>query len=309
MMKMPGKPGFLMLRKFGTEKPSTWTTSFVVDTPKLTRLCDEISARFARVGATPVFTFIVAFRDKRRERRNSVEEVFNLENGRSNPVTAMSILATGTTGAGHPLSCSIDFSNAQQNNVRLAVKGEDPMGTNDIHAALDERVQATFVKHWGQVVAGCTLIAILISGLLLFLNLSDSGGVSAGLTQTDFAELNQMAEHADNQAAQLAFIFELHRREIRKHVDQRAPIQFTRWITASAVATSILFIGVAALLAYLVFVCYPRAAFNWGEYGEHFENLKLRRKYIRNLVIGGVILGLVVNVAATGFSAQFRGRR
>jgi hypothetical protein len=308
MIKMRGKPGFLMLRKFGTEKPSTWTTSFVVDTPKLTRLCDEIDARFARVGATPVFTFIVAFRDKRRERRNSVEEVFNLDNGRSNPVTGMSIQANGKTEAGHPLSCSIEFSNAQQNNVRLAVKGEDPMGTNDLHAALDERVQATFAKRWGQVVAACTLIAILISGLF-FLDRWDSGGVSAGLTRTDFAELNQMAEHADNQEAQLAFIFELHRREIRKHIDQRAPIQFTRWMTASAVATSILFIGVAALLAYLVLVCYPRAVFNWGEYGEHFENLKLRRKYIRNLVIGGVILSLVVNVAATGFSAQFRGRR
>ena len=33
--------------------------------------------------------------------------------------------------------------------MRLAVKGADPMVTNDIHAALDERVQATFAKKLG----------------------------------------------------------------------------------------------------------------------------------------------------------------
>ena len=297
-----------MLTKFGTEKPSTWTTSFVLDTPKLTRLWSEINARFTQLGATATFNFTVGFRDKRRERQASVEEVVNLENRRNNPVIGMSVVANGTTAQGKPLSCSIEFSNEQKNNVRLAVKGADPMVTNDIHAALDERVQATFAKNWGQLVAALTLIVMLVGVLLLLANFTEPSPFYSALTPKDFAELNQMAEHANSEAAQLGFIFEMHRREIRQHVSRAAPVELTHWMTASVAATLILLIVVIALLAYLAFACYPRAVFNWGEYGEHFEDLKLRRKYIRNLVIGGVILDLIVNVAAAGL-APSRGRR
>jgi hypothetical protein len=223
-------------------------------------------------------------------------------------VTDISIVASDATAQGKSLSCSIEFSNEQKNNVRLAVKGADPMVTNDIHAALDERVQATFAKNWGQLVAALTLMAMLVGVLVLLVNFGEPSPFYSALTSKDFAELNQMAEHANSEAAQLGFIFEMHRREIRAHVNRAAPMELTHWMTASVGATLILLIVVIALLAHLAFACYPRAVFNWGEYGEHFENLKLRRKYIRNLVIGGVILGLIVNVAAAGFSAPSRGR-
>ncbi|HWX17265.1 MAG TPA: hypothetical protein VNY07_11810 [Chthoniobacterales bacterium] len=295
-----------MLKKFGTEKPSTWTAKFVLDTPKLTRLCAEITSRFAHVGATAVFNFTVGFRDKRRERRSSVEEVINLENTRSNPVNALSVQATGTTTDSKSLSCSVEFSNAQKDNVRLAVRGADPIITNDIHAALDERVEATFEKNWGQLVALLALLLIFVSALFVVARLPGGPGVFGDrLSQKDYAELNDLAEHASTDAAKLDFIFELHRREIQNVVGSTVPINVAQWMTASAVATLILLVCVTVLLAYLVLVCYPRAVFEWGEYGEYFENLKSRRKYIRNLVIVGVLVGLVVSVAATGFSGQF----
>ena len=85
------------------------------------------------------------------------------------------------------MSCSIEFSNEQKNNVRLAVKGADPMVTNDIHAALDERVQATFAKNWGQLVAVLTLIATLVGALLLLLNFMDPSPSFSTLTSKDSA--------------------------------------------------------------------------------------------------------------------------
>lgn len=271
----------------------------------MTRLCAEITSRFAHVGATAVFNLTVSFRDNRHERRSSVEEVINLENTRSNPVNALSVQATGTTTDSKSLSCSVEFSNAQKDNVRLAVRGADPIITNDIHAALDERVEATFEKNWGQLVALLALLAIFVSALFVVGLQGGPGVFGDRLRQKDYAELNDLAKHATTDAAKLDFIFELHRREIRNVVDSTVPINVAQWMTASAVATLILLACVTALLAYLVLVCYPRAVFEWGEYGEYFENLKSRRKYIRNLVIVGVLFGLVVNVAATGFSGQF----
>jgi len=61
------------------------------------------------------------------------------------------------------------------------------MVTNDIHAALDERVQATFAKNWGQLVAVLTLIAMLVGALLLLLNFMEPSPSFSTLTSKDFA--------------------------------------------------------------------------------------------------------------------------
>jgi len=278
----------------------TWYSSFVVDGAKLTRLDEVANDRLSRDGRKVTFEYVTNTAKNKLSKRSNLDEVLKLDNTRKDPIRSLSMTAFGTRNRDGvvDIKATVDFTPyrsrpEQKNSVRVTVAGTDHNLVNEVFATLYEQIERTLATMWAQLAAliGFAVIFALTLATLLLPRMSLA---YAQLSDGDLKTLTSLATNAHDMDSRVNFLYEFRRLELVSMNHLREGVRIggvTMGITIMVIVVC------AALLLYLGTVCYPRAVFAWGDYGEYYGLLAARRKGIwKWLVIslaGGILVSLI----------------
>jgi hypothetical protein len=177
----------------------------------------------------------------------------------------------------------------------LKVTGENQARVNELFAAAIEQIERTLIKPWSQVLAILAFAAIFFITLITFLH-PQRGLYSSLLSEGDIGELTKMAADARDPESRMAFVFEVQKREITTLAKRYQPLDVSGKSFPTMLVVGAIVLVTCSLLLYLVIVCYPRAVFAWGDYGEYYATLVSRRngiwKFLLITLAGGVLISL-----------------
>lgn len=279
----------------------TWTALFLLDSNKLTRIQDILTARLTRTAGPPSFKCDVTFKNGTADTFGTITDVLALDNTRRNPITSLTLSAHTSAGTDSRASCVVEFigktpgmvSGAPKQNIALRVDGENQIAKAETFAAVEEQIERTVITPWPVVAVALSLIAVLLLGLVAMGGLTLK--IGSGLSSPDVLQLDQLASNAKNTDDKLSFLFEARRREIHSSARLYEPVHVEQLMTLSGTLKILLFLGLLGLLLSMLF-CYRANVFLWGDYGEYYEILRERRKMIRNIIIVTLCIGIIVNL-------------
>jgi hypothetical protein len=285
---------------------------FLLDSNKLTRIQDILSARLTRTDGPPVFKCDVTFKNGTADTLQTITDVLALDNTRRNPITSLTVSAQTVAGADSPAGCVVEFigrttgSPAAKQNITLRVDGENQITKSETFAAVEEQIERTFISPWPMVAVALSLIAVLFLALFVL------GGrlqvIPTRLSSADLLQLDQLASDAKNSDDKLAFLFDAKRREIHSVASLYKPVPVESLITLSGILKTLVLLGLIGMLLGMLF-CYRVNTFLWGDYGEYYETLKERRKLLRNIVVGTFVVGVIVNLLSADLWQRYHSNR
>jgi hypothetical protein len=177
----------------------------------------------------------------------------------------------------------------------LKVTGENQTRVNELFAAAFEQIERTLITPWSQVLAIVAFAAIFVITLVTFLH-PQVGLYGSPLSEGDIGELTKMAADARDPESRMAFVFEVQKREIITLAKRYQAFDVSRKSLPTMLVVGGIVVVTCSLLLYLVVVCYPRAVFAWGDYGEYYATLVSRRngiwKFLLITLTGGVVISL-----------------
>jgi len=114
----------------------------------------------------------------------------------------------------------------------------------------------------------------------------------AQLSDHDLKTLTSLATNAHDTDSRVNFLYEFQRLELTSMNHLRQGIR----LGGVTLVVIIVIVVSAALLLYLGAVCYPRAVFAWGDYGEYYATLVARRKGIWKWLVASLLGGILITL-------------
>src|SRR4029077_1874492 len=115
-----------------------YTSPFVLDEAKLTRILTVIEERFGEADFEP--SFDVTLKNGKQVKVSAPEALLKLDNTIKNPVTSLDISAQNNDVAAH-----ITFDDSERKNIRIGVQGSNHNIRDELFADLEEQVEGTMV--------------------------------------------------------------------------------------------------------------------------------------------------------------------
>ena len=275
----------------------SWRSRFVLDESKLTRIHDVLVKRFPSNAVS--FSFVLTSKNGTTAKLANVREVLNMDNRVRNPVRSIVISAEAI--ADSELQARLEYkewrdsNDRREKNVELDVRGQDAAVVSEVFAAVEEQIDRTIESSLPQFVAFAFVVIVSVLLILLVLPHTSTAPMGQRLYLSDIQELSEASKSVTDEASQIAFLFDLHRREIEF---QRRTSTASGTFTLRDLALVAPALVVLILFLYLLLACYPRAVFSWGDFATHYARIIDRRKTIWNVIYVAIALGLVVNLAA-----------
>jgi hypothetical protein len=282
-----------------TTQRKRWKNAFVLDAGKLSRIVDVLEQRagdpsFAKPAAALAFS--VKFRDGRTLALGTLQDVLALDNSMRNPVTSLGIRL-----GYYPSSTTVTFSPDIFDDTSVDVAHPNSKIANGLFAELEEQVERTFsteLIHKAKALGGfwlITAIGLIAVMIAVILAAVVPSGATEKLTHEQASALDQSLASARTDSARLEALVATQRAQLAliPATQKTDPLPLFTARRIFFVLPGVLVLG---SLAYMVVVCYPRAVFAWGDYGEHFQRLLGRRRTIGAVVVVALIVGIVGNL-------------
>jgi hypothetical protein len=283
-----------------------YTSAFAIDPPKLTRIGSIVESRMAEVKATAKPRYLVRLQDGRRLEFGSLEDLTAYDNTAKNPVIALTLFYhDGLDDTLH--SVEFDLDSDIPHNVHLAVTGTSTKWSNETLAELDEQVERTFQHSWVHRYLKSRFVFLFspFLALMFIIILIVARLMSFGISHSEFSALRQRASVAQTTEQKIDYIFEA----TRVATNGVAALDFGALLGPLFTARVLfLILPIAIVLlggAYTIATCYPRAAFLWGDYADHYKHLMSRKKTVWLTVIAALVLGILGNLFAAALSRVF----
>ena len=297
---------------------TTLESSFVVDKPKLNRLTNLIYEKFSELGHTAVEHHEVHFTSHRVFETNSLTEVLQLDNSRRNQVEKfMMHFSVSSADGKSPLhEVNIEFDGRTPPDINLVVKSDNVKWASDVMAITEEQaermLQRSFLYKWANSegwIPGSVMLLLLLAFLFVFnpfksmeIDNRFSLQKTMWLTDGDLKELQEILATSSTLSSEK--VGDVIARQIRnisankKNVSLvTSSIDWRSWLVALPFVVS------AGCFVYLLINCYPPSAFLWGDEEEWYTNIISKRNTIWQLIVIGIVIGLISNLAVLGFSA------
>jgi hypothetical protein len=296
-----------------------YTSAFVIDRAKLSRMLGIIVERFTERGLTINMAFDIQTRNGRRFELHSSDDLFRMDNPVRNPIVSLEIgtradvvMEVSESAPTDVPYASVRFDSDKHDNVSLLVASADTTWASRLFGELEEQVERALAPTWMHRIRKIeiiTLLLMLVISFLMFasiLRLSNIGVESTAFSPSVVQQLSTQASHADTPNEQLQFIFEVQRRAVLRDNEASAQLKSIFWPFASFGLRSMLLalpvLLVAGSFVYMIVYLYPWAVFNWGDFEEHYRSLVGRRRGVWTLVIFALIVGIIGNLFVLGLS-------
>lgn len=295
----------------------TYSSVFIVDSAKLSRLANVIEERIKSISPTPFRHFeIRTYKDKVFSAR-ALERIFEHDNAVKNPIVNLKM--TFSDKDEEPTNSCTVFFDVSDPEIEVKIKGENPKWANDLFSEVDEQIERSFVANWVYSVKRqkshewmSILMALVMLPLMLFSFFVGGGSKKVEttnfLTPADVEVLQQFAVGATQQEDKVNFTYQLLTRQLNNsHKPEQVGTveQLTRLSDHLTFKSALLVLpAVVALcsLFYLLKYCYPGSSFLWGDMLEHYNTLVERRKVVWNAILIALLVGILGNLFVFGLS-------
>lgn len=290
---------------------------FILSKTKLIRIYEIVSRRFAEIcNDKEIITMInVSLKNGKSRRIDNIELLFDLDNSLTNNITFLSIFwKIGQKKDDDFTFISIDYiSNpCPIRRSSISLEGESPSFTwlNETFAQLEEQIDRTIPSGLIYKMRNLpselqTLIFLFIPLLLfmitfLFINEPKISNINA---QSRII-LNEKYKTAITIENKIDFLFDLASKQLGvDKISKESPRHFldvrTYFILSPILVTILIFL-------YLYFKCYPIYVFEWGDYEVYHAKLVERRKFLWNVIIGSLFIGIIANLFVYAVSDVYK---
>ncbi len=308
-----------------------YNRAFILEETKLTRLVEVVHGCLANPGSVTKDRFEVFAGRDRVEEATTLDEVFETENSRKNPVHRLVLTCSAPAPSpGHgDHEIQVDFASAAKETfatpaattlgIIVSVRSDVPGWSSRTLSAVEEQVDRTRfddIGHRGALAAFAILLLILLVGLLATylpfrLSTDSTIGRTMWLTEADIQKLSAAVDA--NETLTDEQVRELITMQLRNLADYLgvtvgnrppAPVPASN---RSKWEVVLLFGPLVVLMATALFLvrCYPNALFLWGDAIGRYENLKQTRSFLWSVLIGTAIVGVLTNAFKAGLLSHF----
>jgi len=296
----------------------TYSSVFIVDSAKLSRLANVIEERIKSISPTLLRHFeITTYKDKVFSAR-ALERIFEHDNAVKNPIVKLKMMFSDKDE--EPTNLCTVFFDVSDPEIEVQIKGENPKWANDLFSEVDEQIERSFVANWVYSVKrqksnewmSILMVLVTLPVMMLF-SLFPGGGSKKVetinfLTSADVEVLQQLAVGATRQEDKVNFTYQLLTRQLNNsHKPEQVGTveQLSRLSDYLTFKSALLVLpAVVALcsLFYLLKYCYPGSSFLWGDMLEHYNTLVERRKVVWNAILIALLVGILGNLFVSGLS-------
>ena len=293
-----------------TKVRKTFTSGFVLDKAKLTRMVSILEQRFIDEGLKFNPAFDIKLKNEKSIHLLTIDSLLSLDNAIKNTIEELNIEVTDKSG-GDSLACKVTYNNDKDDNVILSIESSDTKLSNQLFAELEEQVDRTFVDTWvHRYVRFETLIMMPVLGVMstviLLLIPSFLFGVPFSNEKGKLEQLASKAQGARTLEEKVDFIFEMQKREVIEKVDGMPPLFSSNLLNLNSLFIALPLAIVVGCIFYLFRYCYPRAVFLWGDYEEYYSRLKARRRTLWGAIMLSLVVGIIGNLFVLGVSKALR---
>ncbi len=318
-----------------------YRTAFVLDPSKFRRIVDVLEKGFEEFGDNYTADFEINFKNNKSLLLKTLDETLQLDNTKKNPIKGVQISYTLTGGN----SCHIIFQehqeiNSGKYNIFLQVQGADNKWVGSISSALEEQIERTLssgIFYWtgsnrtgdNQTVYKDLISSSSVTGrfFLLFVTFMITmatvmvnvrtpfrpSSTTMWLTAEQIALFKERSENLSSLEDKNTLVFDVLKAQLENIAPQPQPSilpDFSTLFPRNLSVAQFVFLILSPLtilgaIVYLFVVCYPRAVFNWGDYGEWYAAIVERRKTIWTVVIFAIIFGIISNLFIFGITPFF----
>lgn len=294
-----------------TKAEKRFLGDFVLDKAKLNRMLGIIEQRYKARGWGFQTDFDVKLKNGREFNSSNVEDVFQLDNSVTNPVTRLIVECKAPIEDKRELGASslLVFDGVGRAKIHLITESDSAKEANQLFAELEEQVERTLVSslfhkffgsNTGSSISWAFLFAVVVGLFTLLSLLSRSGqNVLPVLTNQDARALLDQSKDIKNLEDKIDFIFNLQKRQLAAGVENQSnsPLDSLRGVSTYRWALILLpILIIVGCLVYAVNSAYPEAVFLWGDYEQHYEQLVTRRRNIWLAVVVSLLLGIIGNL-------------
>jgi hypothetical protein len=284
------------------------SAAFLLDPPKLSRMLSIIEERFAAVELPFRPTYSLKLSKGKSVELTEVEEVLELDNAVKNPIRMLKVTAS-ESGIEGSLDATLRFDGLHTSTMDLSVTGTDARAANQLFVELEEQLERAvqtswvyrFVKTGRQLVsrallfyAGATLV-VLASALIL---------APRTPSRDDYSELRAQADSAVTQEEKLDFIFAAERQRLLDTAPNRT-LNMELLTSPKTWFVVVPLVLIMMSVTYLLYKCYPRAVFLWGDYAAHYESLRSRRATLWTVIVASLAIGVLSSLVASSLQSTF----
>jgi len=288
-----------------TVQTNRYTSPFVLDGAKLTRILTVLEGRFTSAGAAFNPAFRVTLRNGKNLRVAALSALLALDNTLKNPVSSLEIVASTDQ-----LGAAVTFDDTERNNIVVAVRGADPKVVGELFAEVEEQVERAMVRGWVPKLLGgawsiteLLLPLVLVGGLVAAAGtfiFSGSERLTVGLTKAAADEARRGLTGIRTVEDKINWLFEVERKKIELSATESEMdlAKFATWPNFFLALPILIAVG---CVIYMARTCYPRAVFVWGDWDEHYGNIVSKRRAVWGLIVLALVVGIVSSLFVTSF--------
>ncbi|MCP4747989.1 MAG: hypothetical protein GY874_17905 [Desulfobacteraceae bacterium] len=289
-----------------------FTNAFILNKTKLYRLCEVTNKRFKLIsGANEIKTiYEVELKKGKKHSISNIESLFDLDNSLINPITKLSIQWEFEDEDYNSTTISVDFSAAGSLiNSSIAVTGSSPSFNwlNETVGEIEEQLERCYLSGLIYKIknkyAFSHILALTIAFVLLFFSIFIEGEQKDQrfeLSDKELIYLSSIAEKAKTNDEKIDAIFQTIGKLYLKKSDKLKLYELFVDIRLYFIISPLLIILIS--WGYLYKKCYPLYVFEWGDCEENYKKLVDRKKFLWNVIIGSLVIGIFGNLFVYGFS-------
>lgn len=283
-----------------------YTSPFILDAAKLTRILTVIEDRFKSAGINFDPSFQVTLEDGKRVKVGTLDALLNLDNTIKNPVTSIEISDNSDSDK---LEASITFDGAREGNIAIVIRGSEPKIVGELFAEVEEQVERTRVGGWPQKLLGSSsALLIPFIGTLTVVSMSIAliafGGsyrdTTTGLTKEAAKQLARELSKVVTTEDKINWLFDVHRRQLELGGSE-STINIGKFATWPNFFLALPVVIVLMCLIYMARTCYPRAVFCWGDWEDHYKGLVSKRRTVWGVIIAAMAIGVISSLFVVSF--------
>jgi hypothetical protein len=289
--------------------------AFLLEPTKFRRLVDIIQANVSenRSDGTLHSTFEVFFAGNQRAEVTELDEVLALDNSRRRRISRLAITCSKiSSGARRPeQEVQVDFArptlNSSGSNVKvvaISVRGESAWANRTL-AEVEEQVERNRLIYTRPILAllGLLIVTVLfLTSQFFSFRLQESSYWQLSDADLDRVEA-MLAQRPTLTDEDLREVFTM---QLRSLANSRRPLSS---VDASRTRVRLLFVVplllVIGCVVVLLFTCYPRAVFLWGDEVDRYSATGHRRKILWGTIMTVTVFGVASRLFFEGVSSFF----
>lgn len=294
-----------------------YRSAFVVEESKVTRLLGVIKESIPQEGLLYEESLDAYLSGAKTVEAKTVQEIMALDNSERSKVKRLVIRCEAKPNVKDDAAhfVRVDFDGELLGDVAITVVSDEGRIASNVVSVAEEQIERMLDR--GLIQRLLTnrevrlAVPLMLAGMITVAMLTVPARVASRLSKTmwlapsDLADIEPMIRGTKAIVPDQAT--DILTRQLRNVIAQQSASPFSSladWRVIVLLVPVMILLGAFVTLSF----CYPRAVFLWGDAAEKSRRLLARRRWIWNVVVATLVLGLIANMAVFALGSLITGR-